>query len=211
MKTCSQTKAVWLAVLFGVTGAGFIADLPAGPEQSPQIADVRSNHEKAKTPTVNEALERCLADLSKAQNELRSLYAEGKVERSPDVQDKWQAYVKFTNGDYSLVFESSTGPCLVFRKAVFADKGSPRQLLDLGYEVFYYSDGKIKAYHRRNFQEGVELYPNGGIDKFWGEIDEHTSCKATWDADGKLIGEGFSTQLSGSETNQTPPAAGSRR
>lgn len=199
MKMRSRTTAVWLTAFFGVAVARVILCRGAEPPQIPQIAEVRPRYEQPKTTAVNDALARCLADVAKAQNELRTLYAEGKVKRFLGIQGMWLAYIELTNGYYSMVFDSRTGPLLSFHKFVYADKERTRELHDLGYEIHYYPDGPVKEYRRRTLHDGLDFYPNGGLKSFRAEIDDRTACEASWDADGKLKGEGTSSHPPGSE------------
>jgi hypothetical protein len=157
------------------------------------------NYEKPKKPELHQALEKCLSDLSVAQQEVRALYAEGKVKRHLGMQGMWMAFVKFPNGFYNATFASETGPMLGFSKTVYTDDKYHHEIRELGYEIHCNELGGIDTYWRRTSHERLTFYPNGGIKRFSADIDDHTSGEASWDIDGKLQSEGLSVHPPRSE------------
>jgi hypothetical protein len=201
MKEAARKAIIPAVILFsGVTIATVVLWRGAKAEAVPQIVELRSNYEPPKNLAISNALDRCLGGLSKAQDELRALYDEGKVKRFLGIQGMWQAYVKSTNAEYSMVFESKTGPLLGFFKFVYTDKERKHELPELGYRVDCYKDGKVEHYARRTLRDGLRFYPDGGIETFYADIDDKTSCEASWAPDGKLKGEGLSSHPSRNQT-----------
>jgi hypothetical protein len=200
VKEAARKVIISAVILFG--GLTFaIAVLLQSPKAQAvlQIAEVRPNYETPKNPAISNALDRCLADLSKAEGELRTLYKEGKVKRFLGIQGMWQAYVKSTNTEYSMVFKSKTGPLLGFYKFVYTDKERQHELREQGYEIQYYPNGTVKGFTRRTLRDGLSFYPDGGLESFGGDLDERTSCSVSWDANGKLLGAGMSSHAPRSE------------
>ena len=199
MHTRTRKAMVSVAALFGLIALTSAPWRSSKAEEPPQIVEVQPNYEKPKTLVVNEALERCLANLSKAQDELRMLYTEGKVKRYLGVNDMWVSTIRFTNGltngIYSMVFESKTGPLLGFDKSVYADREYKDEYRELGYEIDYSKDGNVEHYRSRTLRAGMSFYTNGALKSFGADIDARTSCNASWDAAGKLTGEGTSSHL----------------
>jgi hypothetical protein len=83
-------------------------------------------------------------------------------------------------------------PILGFHKRVYADKERKHELRELGYRIDYYKDGKVQHYGRGTLRDGLKFYPDGGLESFGAALDERTSCSASWDDSGKLLGEGTS-------------------
>jgi len=187
------TTIVSAGAIFVVTAAAFVPWKGVKAEPLPQIAEPQQNFERPKTPAINQALDKRLGALSKAQAELRTLYTEGRVKRFLGIQGMWQAHIESTqNEEYYMVFESKTGPMLGFGKRVYTDKSRQHESRDLGYEINYYSDGNVKDYTRRTLRDGMSFYPHGRLESFSAEIDERTSYSASWNDDGKLRGEAAS-------------------
>lgn len=195
--TCKMMFQV-LALLSGIIAAIFLPWRVGGAETGPPIVEVRPNYEKPKNRAIDDVLNRCLDDLSQAQNELRSLYAEGKVQRRPDMQGIWKAPITLSNGFLAVGFPSETGPVGQVIKRVFTDGHPKRELREQSYDIIYYNDGKVRKYILRD-DAGLEFYPTGGLKSFSAQIDERTSCSASWDADGKLLGDGTSSHPPRSE------------
>jgi hypothetical protein len=161
-------------------------------------ANAQPKYERPKTPAISEALEHSLTDLHKAQEQLRTLITEGKMKRYLGIQGVWMAVSKSitgpTNTNYSALFKSQSGPILSFARAVFLGNNHGPELRELRYRVGYYQDGTVK-----NFMwwgpGDLDFYPSGALKKFSAQIDDRTFGEASWDADGKLKGEGLSPQF----------------
>jgi hypothetical protein len=182
-----------VTVVSGVCGR---ADPPPEPASNcPRFADIPANYEKPKTPGLSDALDRCLTNLRRAQQEVCALYAEGKVQRHRSLNGPWVSGVTLTNSDFTFVFLNATGPVHQIGKRVLGDNSGPSER---GYRIEFYEQGKVRLYtglRGRHIDEAASFHPNGGIERFRADIDRSTSGEATWNADGKLQSEGLSPQL----------------
>src|ERR1051326_8571466 len=160
------------------------------PKDLPNSADASPRYEKPKKPALNSALERCLADVPKAQEELRTLFAEGKVKRRHHPQGGWAAYIKLTNKGnfelYDIAFYGQTERILSFTKFVYADEEHKHELHDLGYEMYFDENGRVEKYQRRSTGL-LHFYPNGTLKSFGGLLEDGTHLVARWNEDGKLV------------------------
>jgi hypothetical protein len=159
------------------------------PERFPHGADTRALYEKPTDPQINRALENVLAELTKAETELRSLQSEGKMvhpHKPARFNPFWSDYVKFTNGFFSAVFHSEKGPIRTFTKRMFADDKREQELYERGYEIQFDELGKVKSYSRRDGNQFIYFHSDGKPVVFKGDIDERTSGQASWTAHGKL-------------------------
>ena len=195
-----NTPLLLSSLLFCVTVIPTTACWSAQPEQAPEIMHVRKDYEKPKTVRLDQALEKCLSDAVKAQQELHSLFVEGKVSRERDLQGFLSSLVKFPNGFYSLLFSSEAETVGGFKKRVFSDDSYVHEISELGYDISYDDQGKMKDYRKRGSHEGLILYPDGGLKRFWTDIDDRTSAEVTWDISGKLQSESTSAHPPRNET-----------
>jgi len=178
------------------TSWGGIEPVPEAPSNCPKFADAQQHRDEPKTPAVKEALKRCLADLSKAQEELHTLYAKGEVKRTPTINGSWVSTTKSTTDEFFLTFSTQTSPPGEVTRRVFADGNSDSP--KTAYRIEFDDQGRIKRYAAftgLHVYQSLVFYPNGGINTFRTEVDRQTSGQATWDADGKLQSDGVSPQL----------------
>jgi len=185
-----------VAMMIIASGACCRADPPPEPPNNcPRFADAPSNYETPKTPILHDALDRCLTNLGRAQQEVCALYAEGKVQRHRSINGGWVSGVTLTNSDFTFGFLNATGPVYQIGKRVLGDNSGPSER---SYRIEFDEQGRIRSYtgrRGRHTDEGLAFYPNGGISNFWAEIDRQTTGQATWYADGRLQSEGMSPQL----------------
>jgi hypothetical protein len=204
MKKNSGMRTAALAILLGMAAGASSPCRGTEGEQPPTIIDMRPNYEKPKDPVVNGALDKFLDDLSKAQDDIRMLYKQDKVKRYLGVNDMWTSYTLFTssttNTDYSLVFASSTGPITSFQRMVFLGEGYGHELRNLRYRIGYYDDGRVKEF-ARGIHDLIHFSPQGALEDFGAEVDDHTSARASWNANGKLKADGTSYHLARNEKN----------
>jgi len=201
VKINPQSAIVSLTVLFGTSLVLLSSCASAAPAGSPpNLLEMKSGYEKLKTPGANEALERCLAELAKAQEDVRVLYAEGRIERRPHPQGGWTAVVKLAEDGhyvlYGLMFRSETGPISSVSKFVYADKQHKHPFYEIGYEVYYDTEGRLEKFQPRRADAGlVRFHSDGAIKSFGAAVDAMTSVSADWAADGKLQSEAASRHL----------------
>ena len=160
-----------------------------------QIPTPTPRYDRPKAPPISAGLKQCLADLDRAEGELRALYAEGRVRRQRDRQGFWAAYIEVTNGFFSATFRSETGTIQHVARRVFAGNELQHELPALGYEIYYDGQGRAERYTRRDDSEGLWLYPNGAPSNLWVKLDSRTVGQVSWDQDGKIQSEGISLKF----------------
>jgi hypothetical protein len=170
---------------------------PPEPETNcPDFANIEQDCAEPKAPAVKEALDKCLADLSYAQDELRAVYAKGRVKRSQDMQGIWKVYIKLTEGNMVLGFSSQTSPVGQVERVM--STGSTNGLREGGYRLLFDDrQGNITTYVGylpQNRSESVSFYPNGSLQRFQRDIDGHTFAQASWNIRGEIRAEGLSAR-----------------
>lgn len=190
-------QTVSLALIFGIIFCG-----TCSLAQVIQPKGAKVEYEHPKTTNVEAALERSLNDFSKANEELRQLYAEGKVKIQRHPQGLWTDYIEFDDGFFAMCFASASGPLLSFTKRVFEDKEHKREIGERGYEIQYDSKGQVNSYQMRDGRGSLFFHPNGGIRTFIRHLDS-TVVQASWDEVGKLQGEGASPARKSDKDSKT--------
>ena len=155
------------------------------------LGTVKQQYERPKARCVNDALEHCISDLSKAQEELRKLYSEDKVKIHLQEEGFWVCTVELPDGFFAMSFTSATGPIRDFEKRLFTDKvhkDDKNEIRERGYAVIYDSKGQVKSWERRDGKSYLFFHPKGGIKTFKVHSDR-MEVEASWDNQGKLLGE----------------------
>src|ERR1700679_2777528 len=97
----------------------------------------------------------------------------------------WVASTKSANGStnthYSAVFDSASGPIVGFDRMVIVGNDPENEIRALRYNLGFHPDGRVSLFMRLG-PGNLDFYPSGALKKFSAELDDHTSCSASWDA-----------------------------
>ena len=148
-----------------------------------------------KTGGMSELLNRKLNAVKVAEREIAEFQEEvegGKIK----IDYRWCAYSG--EKDKKLVrlakYASQNGPMEYFTKRVYSDSNFSNEVHTLGCDIYFHTNGLIKAYLRRDWAEEVQYFEDGRIKSFHVQKSDGQYI-ARWDTNGCLVQEGTSKGL----------------
>jgi len=88
-------------------------------------------------------------------------------------------------------YASQNGPMDFYTKRVYSDSTHSNEDHTLGYDIYFYANGQIRAYMRRDWAESFQYFENGRIRIFQVKKSDGV-YNARWDTNGCLVKEGTS-------------------
>ncbi|MDI6774006.1 MAG: hypothetical protein QME60_01220 [Verrucomicrobiota bacterium] len=149
-----------------------------------------------KNASMRDRLRHNLEAAKKAKEELEELEKNiqgGKIQKKL-VHGRWLVVVINDNETKCIFYHSPDGPIRTYTKNVYAENDRKNELHELGYELEFHLNGRIKSSVRRDLQEMLEYHPSGRLKNFAVETwdgGRYTGQQymASWDMNGKLLHE----------------------
>ena len=198
MKIKNIYHSVIISVLFLFKTFSCCAGEITSVEQS---FSTNKSAEFLKSQEMKESLSRNLNAVEIAKGEIAEFQEEvkgGKIKVENNngiwcaVSDKKEKIVRLAN------YASQNGPMGFFTKRVYSgvnsDSTHSNEVHALGYDIYFYTNGQIKTYLRRDWVEGLQYFEDGQINTFHIKKPEGQYI-ASWDTNGCLIQEGISKGL----------------
>jgi len=164
-----------------------------------------------KNASMRDRLRHNLEAAEKAKEELEELEKDiqgGKIQKKL-VHGRWLVVVIDDNEMKCIFYHSPDGPIRTYTKNVYAESDRKNELHELGYELEFHLNGRIKSSVRRDLQEMLEYHPSGRLKNFAVETwagGRYTGQQymASWDMNGKLLHESISkSSPTGSENRSS--------